>query len=122
MCDLVLETTLRRCLVCQKGLTTVNLSPGDAAPESAKHLAPFQLPSLETSSGIGFSTEPETRIQRHVIFEKCALGITCKGGRDQDRVREGDKQGGSPSGRLAVGLSHHKLAPGHGWYRRVVPA
>ena len=91
-------------------------------PESAKHLAPFQLPSLETSSGIGFSTEPETRIQRHVIFEKCALGITCKGGRDQDRVREGDKQGGSPSGRLAVGLSHHKLAPGHGWYRRVVPA
>ena len=47
--------------------------------------------------------EPETRIQRHVIFEKGTLGITCKGGRDQDREREGAKQGGSPSGRLAVG-------------------
>ena len=52
------------------------------------------------------------RIQRHVIFEKCALGITCKGGRDQNRVGEEANQGGGPSGRLAVALSHHKLARG----------
>ena len=47
MHDLELETELRRCL--SKGETTVNLPPGDAAPESAKLLAPSQLPSLETS-------------------------------------------------------------------------
>ena len=52
------------------------------------------------------------RIQRHVIFEKCTLGITCKGGRDQNRVGEEANQGGGPSGRLAVALSHHKLAGG----------
>lgn len=64
-------------------------------------MAPFQPSFTGDKQSGSLEAEPETRIERHVIFEKGTLGITCKGvGGIRIEHGKGQSKEGAPVGGL----------------------